>query len=84
MTCVSCARGWQRDNGKIGCGAPVDDAVLQGRAKGVVPIWAERKYGLVRMMHLLVGDATAPPGSDCDNMDPYDGADCKMWQSKGE
>jgi hypothetical protein len=86
--CGTCARGWKNDKiGKIACGAPVDEDALRGSDVGVNPIWAERKYDPRRIAMIAANDPKAaeePIGSDCENMDPSDGADCKMWEVTGE
>ena len=83
--CKNCARGWLRENGAICCGAGVDDDGLAGNSDGVNPIWAERKYNPARIIAILSNNsdlAAEPLGSDCENMDPIDGSDCKMWEAQ--
>ena len=77
--CGSCDRGFLRENGKISCGAPVDDYALKG-GDGINPVWAERKYGPERIRKALMGDTSEPEGSDCEDMDPNDGSNCQMFE----
>lgn len=82
-SCGSCARGFTKTDGKVACGAPVDDCALAGD-EGVNPIWAERKYGRPRILAMLAGmkSGLEPKGADCDDMAFDDGAKCKMWREK--
>lgn len=86
--CATCRWGYL-DQGRVVCGAPVDDAALRGAIRsyddgGVNPIWAERKYGPLRILAILSGvpgDSEDVPGMEHDNLRPSDGEDCKMWES---
>lgn len=80
--CGTCSRGWKNGKGTISCGAGVDQDALAGDSAGVNPIWAERKYGKSRLMAILAGNvagAAEPEGSNCEDLNPNDGAQCKTW-----
>jgi hypothetical protein len=78
--CGTCGFSWDRDNGRVSCGAPVDDGALLG-VPGVNAIWAERKYSPFGLLAAVVGDVN-PEGTDCENLDPNDGELCKMWKPR--
>jgi hypothetical protein len=76
-SCRSCGRGILKENGRVSCGAGVDDGAID-EPDGVNPIWAERKYGEQSILTVLRG-GSLPAGSDCEDLDPNDGRDCKTW-----
>ena len=81
QNCGSCERAWTGKDGRVHCGAPVDDFALAG-GEGVNPIWAERKYSSIRIGLMLLGQPTNDKGIDCENMDPADGANCKVFKAR--
>lgn len=65
--CATCVRGSLVDAITVSCGASVEDQ----------PIWSHRKYGPETIRKILRGEINVPPpGSDCDDMRPWDGRDC--------
>lgn len=47
------------------------------------PIWADRKYSLVRMVAMNMSDGPDDPdGVDCENLSPTDGEKCRAWQRR--
>jgi hypothetical protein len=79
--CANCGYGWRRDDGNIGCGAPVDDDEIRKPGGGKNPVWAIRKYGPATIAGMLAGRIeTIPRGSDAENMRPDDGEGCPTWR----
>lgn len=83
QNCGNCGYSWTHDeDGNVSCGAPVNDEALRG-GPGNNPIWANRKYGPIRLlMTILTGDTRDPEGSNPEKLSPNDGATCKTWRSK--
>lgn len=83
--CGNCASGWYGRDARLHCGHQVDDTAL-ATGNGENPIWALRKYGESRLIALLMGvrGDESCMGIDCENMDPSDGGDCRVWRLKPE
>jgi hypothetical protein len=77
--CGNCRSGWQDGRQRIHCGHAVDDGSVGEPGDNRNPIWATRKYGMAGMMAMLSG--RTPAGSDCEDMDPGDGTECRTWGS---
>ena len=84
--CANCRFGHDnhRDNGKLACGAGVDDGALTGEFEGVNPIWAVRKYSLHGIRAMLATSGGLPKGFDCQNLWPSDGRDCAKFEWRAE